>query len=84
MEKTCPSEERIEESHELKITRYDDLRKACETAGWSCYNMAIGIRGRAMKKSAWEAGQEALHCSKWIYWLGGNKEWKHRNVVPEQ
>ena len=31
-EQTCPSEERIEESHELKITRYDDLRKACETA----------------------------------------------------
>ena len=102
-EQTCPSEERIEVSHELKITCYDDLRKACETAGWSCYNMAIevgargfvaeslqkaatsiGIRDRAMKKLVREAGQEALHCSKWIYWLSGNKEWKHRNVVPEQ
>ena len=45
---------------------------------------SIGIRGRAMKKMVREAGQEALHCSKWIYWLSGNKEWKHRNVVPKQ
>ena len=44
----------------------------------------IGIRGRATKQLAREAGQEALHCSKWIYWLSGNKEWEHRNVVPEQ
>ena len=38
-EQTCPSEEMIEDSHELKITRYDDLRKACETAGWHCYTL---------------------------------------------
>ena len=92
-----------EESHELKIPRYDDLRKACKTAGRSYYNMAIevgargfvveslqkattsiGISDRAMKKLVREAGQEALHCFKWIYWLSGNKEWKHRNVAPEQ
>ena len=43
---------------------------------------SIGIRGRAWKKLKREAGQEALHCSKWIYWLSGNKEWEHRNVMP--
>ena len=42
-EQTCPSEERIEESHKLKIARYADLKKACKTAGWSCYNMAIEV-----------------------------------------
>ena len=45
-EQTCPSEERIEESHKLKIARYVDLKKACETAGWSCYNMAIEVGAR--------------------------------------
>ena len=101
-EQTCPSEERIEESHRLKLARYANLEKACKLAGWSCYNMAIevgargfvaeslqnaalsiGIRGRALKKLVREAGQESLHCSKWIYWLSGNKEWEHRNVVPQ-
>ena len=101
-ELTCPSEERIEESHKLKLDRYADLKVACETAGWSCYNLAIevgargcvadslqkaatsiGLRGRAVKKLVREAGQEALHCSKWIYWLSGKKEWEYRNVVPD-
>ena len=45
-EQTCPSEERIEESHKLKIARYADLKKACESAGWSCYNMAIEVGAR--------------------------------------
>ena len=102
-ELTSPSEERIEESHELKLTRYADLKLACEAAGWSCYNMAIevgargfvaeslqkaatsiGIRGRALKKLVREAGQEALHCSKWIYWLSGNKEWERKNIMPRE
>ena len=101
-EQTCPSEERIEESHRLKLARYANLEEACKLAGWSCYNMAIevgargfvaeslqnaalsiGIRGRALKKLVREAGQESLHCSKWIYWLSGNKEWEHRNVGPQ-
>ena len=36
---------------------------------------AIGIRGRAVRKLVREVGQEALHCSKWIYWLSEKREW---------
>ena len=32
---------------------------------------SIGLMGRDMKKLVREAGQEALPCSKWIYWLSG-------------
>ena len=96
-ELTCPSEERISESHELKLDRYANLQVDCQNAGWSCYNMAIevgargvvaeslrsaaisiGIRGRSLKKLVREGGQEALHCSKWIYWLSERKEWDMR------
>ena len=42
---------------------------------------AIGIRGRAVKKLMREAGQEALHCSKWIYWLSEKIEWEARDVA---
>ena len=98
-ELTCPSEERISESHELKLDRYANLQVDCQNAGWSCYNMAvevgargfvaeslrsaatsIGIRGRSLKKLAREVGQEALHCSKWIYWLSERKEWVEKVV----
>ncbi len=98
-ELTCPSEERISESHERKLDRYANLQVDCQTAGWSCYNMAIevgargfvaeslrsaatsiGIRGRSGKKLVREAGQEALHCSKWIYWLSEKKEWEVKVV----
>ena len=98
-ELTCPSEERISESHELKLDRYNNLQADCQTAGWSCYSIAIevgargfvaeslqraatsiGIRGRAVKKLVREVGQEALHCSKWIYWLSEKKEWESRQV----
>ena len=99
-ELTCPSEERISESHELKLDRYAKLQVDCQSAGWSCYNVAIevgargfaaeslqraataiGIRGRAAKKLVREVGQEALHCSKWIYWLSKKKEWETRDVA---
>ena len=36
---------------------------------------------RAVKKLVREAGQEAMHCSKWIYWLSGKKEWEVRDVA---
>ena len=42
-ELTCPSEERISESHERKLDRYANLQVDCQTAGWSCYNMAIEV-----------------------------------------
>ena len=99
-ELTCPSEERISVSHELKLDRYANLQGDCQTAGWSCYNMAIevgargfvaeslqraataiGFRGRAVKKLVREVGQEALHCSKWIYWLSEKREWETRGVA---
>ena len=99
-ELTCPSEERISESHELKLDRYANLQVDCQTAGWSCYNIAIevgargfvaeslqraataiGFRGRAVRKLVREVGQEALHCSKWIYWLSERREWEARDVA---
>ena len=98
-ELTCPSEERISESHELKLDRYANLQVDCQNNGWSCYNLAvevgargfvaeslskaaklIGIRGRPLRKLTREVGEEALHCSKWIYWMSGKKEWEYRGV----
>ncbi len=43
--------------------------------------IAIGFRRRAVKKLVREAGQEAMHCSKWIYWLSGKIEWEARDVA---
>ena len=40
----------------------------------------IGIRGRALKKLIREVGEEAIHCSKWIYVLSRRKEWENREV----
>ena len=98
-ELTCPSEERISDSHEIKLDRYANLQVDCQSNGWSCYNLAvevgargfvaeslskaarmIGIRGRALKKLTREVGEEALHCSRWIYLLAGKKEWEYREV----
>ena len=42
---------------------------------------SIGIRGRAVKKLVREAGLEAMHCSRWIYWLCEKKEWETRGVA---
>ncbi len=39
----------------------------------------IGIRGRAVKTLVREAGLEALHCSRWIYWLSEKKEREARD-----
>ena len=41
---------------------------------------AIGMRGRAQKKLVRDVGKEACHCSKWLYWLRGKKEWECRDV----
>ena len=69
-ELTSPSEERIEESHELKLTRYADLKLACEAAGWSCYNMAIevGARGfvaESLQKAATSIGIRGRALKNW-------------------
>ena len=42
---------------------------------------AIGITGRALKKLVKDVGEEACHCSKWIYWLSGKSEWERRDVA---
>lgn len=41
---------------------------------------AIGMRGRAQKKLVRDVGNEACHCSKWLYWLRGKKDWECRDV----
>ncbi|KAL5272884.1 hypothetical protein ACHWQZ_G000901 [Mnemiopsis leidyi] len=41
---------------------------------------AIGMRGRARKKLVRDVGMEACHCSKWLYWLCGKKEWERRDI----
>ena len=37
----------------------------------------IGIRGRPLRKLTREVGEEAqaLHVSKWIYWMIEKKQW---------
>ena len=40
----------------------------------------IGIRGRALKKLVRDVGEEAIHCSRWIYVLAGKKEWESREI----
>ena len=70
-ELTSPSEERIEESHELKLTRYADLKLACEAAGWSCYNMAIEVDARgfvaeSLKKAATSIGMRGRALKKLV------------------
>ena len=42
---------------------------------------AIGMTGRALKKLVKDVGEEACHCSKWIYWLSGKSEWERRDVA---
>ena len=47
-ELTCPSEERITDSHEYKLDRYSGLKVECEANGWSCYNMAVEVGARGL------------------------------------
>ncbi len=42
----CPSEERINVSHDVKLDRYANIQGDCEAVGWSCYNMAIEIAAK--------------------------------------
>ena len=44
---------------------------------------AIGMRGRAQKKLVRDVGMEACHCSKWLYWLSGKKEWERRDIISD-
>ena len=41
---------------------------------------AIGMRGRAQKKLIRDVGMQACHCSKWLYWLCGMKEWDRMDI----
>ena len=45
-ELTCPAEERIGDAHTLKIERYTDLERECESNGWRCFNMAVEVGAR--------------------------------------
>ena len=47
-ELTCPSEERITESHEYKLDKYSSLKVECEGNGWSCYNVAVEVGARGL------------------------------------
>ena len=49
MELTVPWEDRMDEAHERKGLKYEDLRQRCVQAGWkaSCYAVEVGCRGFA-------------------------------------
>ena len=47
-ELTCPSEERISASHELKLDRYTNLQGDCQANGWSCFNLAVEVGARGL------------------------------------
>ena len=47
LELTIPWESRIDEAHERKRSKYDDLRSQCIDNGWDCWCLPIevGCRG---------------------------------------
>jgi len=47
VELTVPWEERIEESHELKRSKYEDLAQSCKSNGWNTqvFPIEVGCRG---------------------------------------
>ena len=47
-ELTCPSEERIDEDHQIKLERYSGLKVDCESNGWTCYNLAVEVGARGL------------------------------------
>ena len=46
-ELTVPWETRIEESHERKMNKYDELKQMCQLQGWKClvFPIEVGCRG---------------------------------------
>ena len=47
-ELTVPSEERIAESHELKMDRYNSLQAEIQDNGWTCFSFAVEIGARGV------------------------------------
>lgn len=47
MELTVPWEERMEEAHERKRDKYEDLKSICQSRGWRamCWPVEVGCRG---------------------------------------
>ncbi|XP_060574030.1 uncharacterized protein LOC132731786 [Ruditapes philippinarum] len=54
VELTVPWEERIEESHELKRSKYEDLAQSCKSNGWNTlvFPIEVGCRGFSLQ-SVW-------------------------------
>ena len=74
-ELTVPSEERIAESHELKLDRYNLLQAEIEANGWSCYNIAVevGARGtvaRSLEEAARRIGLRGRPLKKLVREVG--------------
>ena len=74
-ELTCPSEERISESHELTLDRYANLQVDCHTAGWSCYKIAIEVGARgfvadSLKRAATAIGFRGRAVKKLVREVG--------------
>ena len=58
-----------------KNPSYDDVRKACETAEWSCYNMAIEVGARvfvaeSLQKAATSIGIRGMAMKKLVMEVG--------------
>ena len=54
-ELTVPSEERIAESHELKLDRYNSLQAEIQAKGWCCYNFAVEVGARGVVAKSLES-----------------------------
>ena len=93
VELTVPWEDRLAESHELKMEKYSNLVEEARGKGWTvfCFAVEVGCRGFAsksvsymlrslgmsgssIKKVCVKLGQQAEHCSRWL-WLKRNDSW---------
>ena len=52
IEHTCPCEENFEYWHQEKNTKYEDLKRLCELAGWKVILMAVEVRARGFVSSS--------------------------------
>ena len=55
LELTCPSEERITDSHNYKLDKYTALAAECEANGWRCHNLAIEVGARGLVSRGFSA-----------------------------
>ncbi|KAL5251266.1 hypothetical protein ACHWQZ_G016834 [Mnemiopsis leidyi] len=70
-ELTVPAEERIAESHEYKLDRYNLLEAEIQGKGWRCHNFAVevgarGVVAQSLEKAARRVGFKGRYLKKLV------------------